>query len=150
MQKSPNLTDFETLFALENRQSLLHLFTNPPGIDPEPWSPETQEAYEHTLSFIGAIQVALDAGVEGPDQILRRCLGFPGLIPKRFIDMVEERRPRALVILAHYFAYLARFREIWWIGDSGAREVRAIAGILAPEWREMMGWPVGEVERIYS
>lgn len=150
VQKTPDLTDFKTLFQISNRQSLLHLLTNPQGITPELWSPDIQEAYERSLSFIGAIQVALDEGIEGPSEILRRCLGFPGIIPKRFFDMVEERRPRALVILAYYFAYLARFKDIWWIGDAGAREVRAIAGVLRPEWGEMMGWPVGEVERIYS
>ena len=150
VQKSPNLADFETLFSPTNRHSLLHLFTNPPGIDAEPWSPDLQQAYEHTLSYIGAIQGALDTGVEGSAQILRRCLGFPGLIPKQFFNMVEELRPRALVILAHYFAYLARFKEIWWVGDAGAREVRAIAGVLAPEWRDMMSWPISEVERVYA
>jgi hypothetical protein len=150
VQKSPNLTDFETLFSPKNRQSLLHLLSNPPGITPEPWSQEIQQAHEHTLSFIGAIQGALDSGAEGPDQILRRCLGFPGLVPKQFFNLVEELRPRALVILGHYFAYLARFKDIWWIGDAGAREVRAIAGVLPPEWRGMMDWPIGEVERLYS
>jgi hypothetical protein len=150
VQKSPNLTDFDTLFQLSNRQSLLHLLTNPPGVTPEPWSAEIQEAYEHTLSFIGAIQVALDTGIEGPSEILRRCIGFPSLIPKAFFDLVEERRPRAFVILAHYFGHLASFKDIWWIGDAGAREVRAILGLLGPEWKEMMSWPVGEVEKIYS
>lgn len=134
VQKSPNLADFETLFQLSNRQALLHLLADPLGIAPEPWSPDVQEAYEHTLSYIGAIQVALDAGVEGPPEILRRCMGFPGIIPKYFFDIVEERRPRAWVILAHYFAYLARFKDLWWIGDSGARELRAIAENLSPEW----------------
>ena len=28
----------------------------------------------------------------------------------------------------------------------GAREVRAIAGALGPEWGESMRWPLGEVE----
>jgi hypothetical protein len=150
VRKAPNLTDWPVLFAPGNRESLLHLLTNPPSVPPEPWTPEIQEAYEKTLSFIGAVQLALDAGIEGPPEILRRCMGFPGLIPKVFFDMVEERRPRALVIMAYYFAYLARFRESWWIGDAGIREVRAIAGALGPEWMEMMSWPLGEVERIYA
>ena len=150
VQKSPNLTDFPVLFAPANREHLNHLLTNPPNVAPEPWDNVLQEAYYQTLSYIGAIQLALDAGVEGPAEILRRCLAFPGLIPKEFFNMVEERRPRALVILAHYFAYLARFRDIWYLGDAGGREVRAIAGNLGPEWGDLMSWPSTEVERIYS
>ncbi|KAG0646571.1 Sterol regulatory element-binding ECM22 [Hyphodiscus hymeniophilus] len=150
VQKSPNMTDFAALFAPANREHLLHLLSSPLGIPPEPWTPEIEEAYCQALSFIGAIQLAIDAGIEGSAEILRRCLAFPGHMPKLFFDMVGERRPRALVVLAHYFAYLVRFREIWWIGEVGMREVRAIAGALGPEWVDSMRWPLGEVERVYA
>lgn len=151
IQKSPNLTDFKTLFQPSNRQHLLHLLSKPPGYEgTESWSPEVQEAYDQTLSFIGAIQVAINDGIEGHAEILRRCVGFPGLIPKRFFDLVEEGQPRALVIMTHYFAYLARFKDIWWIGDAGAREVRAIGDAIGAEWIEMMRWPLRTVEELYS
>jgi hypothetical protein len=151
VQKTPNLTDFKAIFQASNRESLMHLLSNPPGYEAtESWSPEIQEAYEKTLSFIGSIRNAVDAGIERPADILRRCLGFPGIIPKKFFDLVEERRPRALVILAYYFAYLARSHDTWWIGDSGSREVKAIAAVVGPEWGEMMSWPMREVERVYS
>jgi hypothetical protein len=151
IRKLPNLSDYETLFNPSNRKSLNHLLNKPPGYsEDEPWSPEIQLAYEQTLSWIGGIQVALDAGVEGHAEILRRCIGFPGGIPKLFCDQVESMRPRALVILAHYFAYLARYRDIWWVGDAGAREVQAIGDFVGVEWIEMMRWPLKRVEDMYS
>jgi hypothetical protein len=68
------------------------------------------------------------------------------MVEKSFIDSVEERRPRALVVLAHYFGLLARFRNFWWIGQAGPREVRAIQQIVEDEWQEMMEWPLKAIE----
>lgn len=151
IQKTPNLTDFKALFAASAREHLLYLMKTPSGYgETEPWSPEIQEAYEHTLSFIGNIQVAIDGGIEGHGEILRRCVGFPGLIPKKFFDLIEEGRPRALVILAHYFAYLARFKDIWWVSDAGSREVRAIGDVVGAVWIDAMRWPLRTVEELYS
>ena len=47
---------------------------------------------------------------------------FPYSIEKGFINLVKEQRPRALVILAHYFGLLARLKYVWFIGDTGRRE----------------------------
>lgn len=41
------------------------------------------------------------------------------LIQKQFIDLVNARRPRAYVVLAHYVKLLARFDMSWVIGDTG-------------------------------
>ncbi len=96
------------------------------------------------------MQANLDNGTDGPNETLRRCLAFPAMCPKEFFNMVEEGRPRATVIMAHYFAYLARFKDTWWIGDSGRREVNAIAAVLPLEWQDMMSWPLQELDRVYS
>ncbi|KAK8062159.1 hypothetical protein PG997_014256 [Apiospora hydei] len=58
--------------------------------------------------------------------LCRGMMAFPCLVPPLFLDLVEERAPRALAVLAHYFALVARIRDIWWVGDTPAREVRAI------------------------
>jgi hypothetical protein len=150
VQKTPNLRDFDALFEHSNRDPLLHLLTDPPGVAPEEWSPEIEAAYDRTLAFVGGMQANLDNGTDGPNETLRRCLAFPAMCPKEFFNMVEEGRPRATVIMAHYFAYLARFKDTWWIGDSGRREVNAIAAVLPLEWQDMMSWPLQELDRVYS
>jgi hypothetical protein len=62
------------------------------------------------LSYIAAVKIAITAGEE-PDNTCRRLIAFPTLIPKEFTVLVAEQQPRALVLLACYFALLARFRE---------------------------------------
>jgi len=68
------------------------------------------------------------------------------MVQSEFIFLVGEQRPRALVVLAHFFAFLVDFRGVWWVGGIGGREVRGIEGVVGGEWRGEMGWPVRVVE----
>lgn len=128
--------------AAEYRRDLLHLLRRYEYHEiAEPWDMETQAAYESTLSYIGGVWMDMN-NHDPPGCIGRRLIIFPMMVRRRFVDLVEERRPRALVILAHYFALLAMLRGYWWLGDVGLREVRAIMGVLPMEWRGMMAWPL--------
>jgi hypothetical protein len=127
------------LFGEENRKELLGLLSQ--DITEEPWDEETQRAYEKTLSYIGWVQNAIKKG-EHPLAICRRMMGFSVLGPRQFVDFVEERRPRALVILAYWFALGAQLRNIWWIGETPTREVHAIQQVVPPEWQPLMRDPL--------
>ena len=129
-----------------NGLDLSHLLqTNEIEDPPELWDPRTRESYQSAVNYIGSVQLAIAAGEAG-QHILRRLLVFPVLIPRRFIDLVVERQPRALVMLAHYFALVARFKYLWWIGDAGRREVRGIQTALSAEWGGVMSWPLSVIE----
>ncbi|KAJ5593143.1 hypothetical protein N7537_010047 [Penicillium hordei] len=41
------------------------------------------------------------------------------VVPSDYIYLLGERRPEALIILAHFGALLHLYREIWMLGDSG-------------------------------
>lgn len=142
----PVLNGAEPIFCESNRQALLYLLPHNQADDPgEPWPADVHEAYTSTISYIGSILIAI-AGQEEPSDICRRVAGFPVLIQKRFIDLVNEMQPRALVVLAHYFAILARFRDVWWVGGSGEREVLGIRSVLPDEWQHLMAWPLKTME----
>ncbi|KAL5359223.1 hypothetical protein BJX96DRAFT_55718 [Aspergillus floccosus] len=61
-------------------------------------------------------------------------------VPPRFIELVCERHPFALVILAHYAVVLHLLRERWWVGDWGARVIQAVGRSVDWEWRKALGW----------
>ena len=164
-KRMPVLFDDEAKFGAANRRDLLHLLRRDEAdVADERWQPEDQDAYETTTSYIGGVWIAMmETRMEGPDQerrsstssvaaaaeICRRLILFPFVVQSRFIDLVREGQPRALAVLAHYFALLARFRGVWWIGDTGRREVRALSTVLASrgKWHElMMGWPLRVME----
>ncbi|KAI3394524.1 hypothetical protein diail_2573 [Diaporthe ilicicola] len=112
----------------------------------------TRDAYEKTLSFVGSIQTGIDHG-EPVYAITRRIQAFPLLIPAKYIELLASRRPRALVILAHFFATVAQVHNVWWLGEepfmgresTAKREIRAIKGALPREWLTTMVWPMDVV-----
>lgn len=113
--------------------------------DPATWDAGVRRAYESTLSYIGGIWQAVRKNQPlGP--IGRRLVLFPMLVDKRFIELVGEAKPRALVVLAHYFALMEILRSWWYIGNTGSREVRAIAAHLPARWQTLLEWPLRMVE----
>ncbi|KAE9375812.1 hypothetical protein N431DRAFT_437298 [Stipitochalara longipes BDJ] len=112
------------------------------------WDDETRDAYEKTLSYVGSIQKAIRRG-EPVYVLARRTQAFPMVVPHKFVDFLTEQRPRALVILAHYFATLSQITGVWWLGGgtegsepTARREIRAIQKVLPEEWQGHMIWPL--------
>ncbi|RDL33019.1 uncharacterized protein BP5553_08458 [Venustampulla echinocandica] len=138
----PIALDTDARLGEDKRRGFLHLLRRKQSDElTEPWDKGIQEAYEHTLSYIGGIWIAVN-NHEATGDICRRLVVFPMLAPPRFLDLVEELRPRALVILMHYFALLSLLRDFWYIGDGGEREVYAIKATLVDEWLDFVSWPL--------
>ncbi|KAL3455000.1 hypothetical protein BJX64DRAFT_298418 [Aspergillus heterothallicus] len=81
---------------------------------------------------------------EGTDERHARINGattWPVLVTTDFGDLLEQRRPEALVILAHYAVLMHRFRGSWLFGDSGRFVIQEVTGLLGPEWEEWLEWP---------
>ncbi|OAA65877.1 hypothetical protein SPI_02664 [Niveomyces insectorum RCEF 264] len=107
---------------------------------------ETKEAYRVTVAYVGAMRTAAEeANAPGGQPVLalcRRVMAFASVVPGRFAELVEQRAPRALVILAHFFALAAPAREVWWVGGMPVREVEAIYAHISPAMRPLMAWPL--------
>jgi hypothetical protein len=99
------------------------------------------EAYTAAVAYIGSIAAGKEAG-EAPLIIARRLTIFPIIIPGHFLTLLDMLRPRAMVILAHYFALAATLDGLWWISDSPAKEIEAIKANISDEWGGMMEWPL--------
>ena len=139
-------------FEMQESDAMLHLLRRQePHELVEVWDAEVSEAYNSTLSYIAATWRAIK-NHDPPGGLARRLIVFPMLVDKRFVDLVGEQRPRALIILAHYFALLTMLRGFWWVGDSGPREVRAMANEVPAEWQHLLRWPLEllENDRVFS
>src|SRR5690606_33912181 len=60
------------------------------------------------------------------------------------IELVELKRPRALAIIACFFALLKRLDNVWWLHDVAKREVMGLVGLFesGSEWWRHLEWPV--------
>ncbi|OJI99630.1 hypothetical protein ASPVEDRAFT_81228 [Aspergillus versicolor CBS 583.65] len=61
-------------------------------------------------------------------------------VPPRYLELVREKKPLALIIFAHYSAVLHHLRDRWWMGDWGSRLVKEISQLLGSERMGSILW----------
>ncbi|EAL87908.1 conserved hypothetical protein [Aspergillus fumigatus Af293] len=95
-----------------------------------------REMFEATIRQLGQSLEKLAQGREAS------IVAFQWMhhIPPRFMDLVHERHPFALVILAHYAVVLHFMRSRWWMGDWGARIIQQVGQLLDSQWRQSISW----------
>jgi hypothetical protein len=140
--KSATVVDAEQRIDSGNLRGLEHILQRDPEDQvAEAWDSEIRETYECALSIIGGIlKMAENDALR--ENMMRRVILFPLLLSNRFVELVQEQQPRALVVLAHYFGILLRYRNAWYIGDSASEEIRAMASELTGKWLVMLEWPL--------
>ena len=136
---NPSLDDPEVAYrALTRTGEIGRALLTPTHYLGEDLPEETAFAmYEQAVKYIGTLLMAIDEGV-GDRVISVRVVSFPAWMEQEYFDFVEQKRPRALIILAHLFSVARRFPTVWWVKDTPEREISAIWGALPPEWRTMM------------
>ncbi|KAF1980840.1 hypothetical protein K402DRAFT_343659 [Aulographum hederae CBS 113979] len=80
-----------------------------------------------------------------------RILIFAPSLQQKFIEMLEMNDPRAIILLAYFFAAMKPLEEDWWTRGRAEYEVRGIATLLAatgPEWRRFVEWPLQWIEYV--
>ncbi|KAK4188555.1 sterol uptake control protein 2 [Podospora australis] len=80
----------------------------------------TRQAYQHSIAVLNWAHKIPHKGAP---------LAFPATVSKRFIELLEERRPRALAILASFFALLKSLDGIWWLQGMARREVLGVVSL---------------------
>lgn len=143
----------QSYFAPDMRKDFAGVLTQHLPSGGDDWADDAvREAYEKTLSYVGSIQRAIHGG-EPTYAVTRRLQTFALLVPPTFITLLSKQRPRALVIMAHFWATVSQVHGVWWLGESDAlrdestakREISAIKKVLPPEWMTTMVWPLDQV-----
>jgi len=100
---------------------------------PESLRLSTKQAYEHSVSFLNWSHMR-------PTRA--RILGFAAAVSRRFIDLVDQHDPRAMVIVSCFFALTKRVDDVWWLQGVAKREVNGIFSLLPSDWWDKMEWPL--------
>jgi hypothetical protein len=59
----------------------------------------------------------------------------------KYTEFLEQRRPEARIILAHYAVLLHRRRGAWSVGAAGKFLLDSIASYLGRHWETWLAWP---------
>lgn len=73
---------------------------------------------------------------------VRWALAWPIVLKKEFLNLLGERRPEALIVLAHFGVLLHSHRDSWIIRDIGARLVNSVNEHVGGRWADWMKWPL--------
>ncbi|KFA61737.1 hypothetical protein S40285_04161 [Stachybotrys chlorohalonatus IBT 40285] len=115
---------------------LLLMISSIPADDPEFF--DTTDYYE-ALEYLGCLYQGLQ--VDSWSTLNLRIVTWFTYLPAAFCDLARQRRPRALVILAHYAVFLKLLKTIWWLEGVGDRTLGDIRKYLSSEWHPVLQVP---------
>lgn len=105
----------------------------------------SQKSIDVCQTAIEVLQSTFDAENSLGEALIRSTnmlFAWPITVSEEFTTLLEERRPEALVILAHYGIVLHKRRKSWAVGDSGRTLLRYIVDYLGESWKHLMAWPL--------
>jgi hypothetical protein len=137
---TPNMSNFSDEVFKEKYGLPFSDFSSWRAID-EMVDPESQSAYEMALRFVGYVLTSIERG-DDPSEIRRVLLSFGQFAPPVYVKRLEENSPRALVILAYFFALAKAVDDVWWMRGIVEREVFGIQSILPEQWQWAMARPL--------
>ena len=81
-------------------------------------SQEDQESYRKCAAYIALVYKSITEGSEPALANCRRLVALPSRLPKRFLELLDARAPRAMVLLAHAFALMKLISDTvpWFAG----------------------------------
>ncbi|KAH8815382.1 hypothetical protein F5884DRAFT_851857 [Xylogone sp. PMI_703] len=70
---------------------------------------------------------------------------WPYKISQRYIELVSQRIPEALLVLAHYCLLMKKIEDFWYMKGCAARILHQCQRDLSPEWWSLLDWPVSAI-----
>lgn len=110
-------------------------------IDSRPLSEDASKACREAVEILQKLFDEQRTAVSSGTRHVTVVQGWPVRIPTYYVELVDQRVPESLVILAYYGVLLHRARDYWAIGDTGTRLVQCISNILGGYWARWLGWP---------
>lgn len=99
------------------------------------------QVYYNTLRYLGSLYFNLATKGMTPVMALRIITWFT-FVPRRFVELGREMRPRVIVILAYYAMFLKLTTSIWWTAGIGERTLRDIRKHLNQDWADLVRIPL--------
>ncbi|KAH8653772.1 hypothetical protein BX600DRAFT_471619 [Xylariales sp. PMI_506] len=67
---------------------------------------------------------------------------WPAQVPERYIVLVSERNPQALIVLAHYCVMLKMIDSFWFMEGCAVRVLEQCRLNLEDKWQRYIQWPI--------
>jgi len=108
------------------------------------YPPEIVDAYGYAIHVLELMFAVAAASPTPPsDALLKIWIHF---VSDRYIELLSERQPGSLIILAHYAVLLRRSQKKYWYLEGVADQILSVADAFVPtEWSSWLDWPKGQI-----
>ena len=107
--------------------------------------PEDQEPYSATLDELTRCFWLSSLG--DPESLKSAPITFAASVPVEFLSRLTSKHQPALVVMAFWCVLMHRVPYFGWYKNAKAKELLAVLkGDLAPEYLELIRWPIQEIE----
>lgn len=110
-------------------------------LDRSELSPPSNQACRAAVEALQRILDSLQASEASGNRRFIAVQEWPVRVPKVYIDLLAQRRPEALAILAYYAVLAHRARDFWIVGDAGRFLIQSITQHLGAYWADWLEWP---------
>lgn len=106
---------------------------------------ETSQAYTMAISsLLSTFTQASICKTQGKGTVLAGFV-WPTTLPPKFVDLLSEKQPEALVILAYYCVIVhwseAGTNDTWFLQGWGRYMFETVGDLLPQPWHEHLDWP---------
>lgn len=109
------------------------------------WSEDVCEIYRDAATELGvAFSCTQDSSVSFTAWDALRI--WPMRISEAYLNLLSQRHPGALILVAHYCILLQRLDSHWYFEGRAKRLLFAVMSCLDRRWHHIVKWPFGEIE----
>ncbi|KAJ5096326.1 hypothetical protein NUU61_005682 [Penicillium alfredii] len=104
-------------------------------------STHDREVYQETINNFAEMLSWVQGGMTASTVAGRWAIR----LPQRFLELLRQREPLALVMLAHYGVLLRYLKHRWCFDEWCVRVAKAVWAILDRRWRPLVDWAMREI-----
>jgi hypothetical protein len=107
------------------------------------YPPDIVDAYGYAIHILELSFAVAAASPEQPsDALLKIWIHF---VSDRYVELLTERQPGSLIILAHYAVLVNRSKSYWFL-EGVAEQILKITDAFVPtEWKTWLEWPRAQI-----
>jgi hypothetical protein len=127
-----SLTSFRLVQLRKFSEAVHHLYP-----------PDIVDAYGYAIHILELSFAVAAASPEQPsDALLKIWIHF---VSDLYVELLTERQPGSLIILAHYAVLVHRSKRYWYL-DGVAEQILNITDAFVPtEWKTWLEWPRAQI-----
>jgi hypothetical protein len=103
------------------------------------YPPDINEAYGKAIRDLEVVYARAEQSSTPPSDGLIKI--WVHHAPERFMELLSEKQPGALIIFAHYAVLFERSRHYWYFEGVAAQILHIAESLVPSEWRSWLDWP---------